>query len=119
MRVGDKVWYCKRLKEEADDGERFEAPVEIKTALGYFTVMPKSGYYDILEFGEKITQYLTVIAQPYAKWFGVFEIGDLFYCDGKEPTADEEFYGEKANYTVDSVENGNMLVKLTLKRVVS
>lgn len=113
MRVGDSVWFCKKL-----DNGQYSAPIEIKTALGYFTVMGKSGYNDIIEFGENISQYLTVIAQPYAKWYKTFAVGDLFYCDHNEPSLEEEYYGQNANYIVDYVDYGNLRIKLTLKRVV-
>ena len=118
MRVGDSVWVCKKLDEPTEDGQQFAAPVEIKTAFGRFTVMGKSGYNDILEFGENISQYLTAIAQPYAMWADKFNPGDLFYCDGNAPTDLEEFYGQNANYVVDYVGYGNIRIKLTLKRVV-
>lgn len=118
MRVGDSVWYCSKLPQPTADGQQFAAPVEIRTAFGRFTVMGKSGYNDILEFGENISQYLTVIAQPYAVWVDKFNVGDLFYCDGNAPTDREEYYGQNANYVVDCVDRGNVRIKLTLKRVV-
>ena len=53
MRVGDSVWYCKRTGES-----EYAEPIEIKTALMHFTVMGKSGYLDIQEYGENINNYL-------------------------------------------------------------
>ena len=118
MRVGDSVWYCSKLLKPAADGQQFAKPVEIRTAFGQFTVMGKSGYHDLLEFGVNIRQYLTAIAQPYERWCCAFNEGDLFYCDCNAPSDDEEFYGQNANYVVDTVDRGNRRIKLTLKRVV-
>ncbi len=113
MKIGKSVWYCKKL----DNGE-YDEPVEIVTRCGYFTVMGKSGYNDIIQFGENISSYLTAIAQPYDLWENTFDNGDLFYCNGNAPSAKEEWYGENANYVVDNVDYGNMRIKLTLKKVV-
>lgn len=118
MKIDESVWWCKRLPpDDTNDEVHYAAPVEIKTALRYFTVMGKSGYSDLLEFGENISQYLTAIAQPYETWKGKFSVGDLFYCDHNEPNESEEFYGQKANYAVDYVDYGNVRIKLTLKRI--
>lgn len=118
MRVGESVWWCKKQAPNENGEVQYAAPEEIKTAFQSFTVMGKSGYSDILEFGENISQYLTAIAQPYEKWQGKFSVGDLFYCDHNAPSNDEEFYGQKANYVVDYVDYGNIRIKLTLKRIV-
>lgn len=112
MRVGDSVWYC------TGNNDEFNPPIEIRTRLGHFTVMGKSGYSDIVEFGDKISSYLTAIAQPYRVWCDVFSEGDLFYCNGAKPSSDEEYYGQNANYVVDNVDYGNERIKLTLKKVV-
>lgn len=111
MRVGDSVWYCKRTGES-----EYAEPIEIKTALMHFTVMGKSGYLDIQEYGENINNYLTAVAQPCAKWGGIFHEGDLFYCNGARPSLSEEYYGQNANYVVDTIDYGNARIKLTLKR---
>ena len=112
MRVGDSVWYCKRTGES-----EYAEPIEIKTALMHFTVMGKSGYLDIQEYGENINNYLTAVAQPYDLWKDVFHNNDLFYCNGAEPVETEEYYGQLANYRVSDVDFGNMRIKLTLDRV--
>lgn len=112
MKIGRSVWYCKRLK----NGE-FAKPKEIVTRCGFFTVMGKSGYSDIIEFGDQISSYLTAIAQPYERWENEFSSGDLFYCNERKPSDDEEWYGQNANYVVDNVDYGNVRIKLTLKKV--
>lgn len=117
MRVGDSIWYCKKLDEPDDVGNEFGSPIEVKTALNHFTVMGKSGYSDIIEFGDSVSSYLTAIAQPYARWENEFHSGDLFYCNGAKPSESEDYYGQNANYTVDSIDYGNLRIKLTLKKV--
>lgn len=112
MKIGQSVWYCKKLKKDT-----YAEPKEIVTRCGYFTVMGKSGYSDIIEFGDQISSYLTAIAQPYEMWEDVFENGDLFYCNGRKPTDSEDWYGQNANYVVDNVDFGNARIKLTLKKV--
>ena len=118
MRVGDKVWYCKKLEQPSEDGQLFAEPKEIQTAFGYFTVMSSSGHTSVLQFGKDIKDYLTVIAQPYGLWFDRFDYGDLFYCNGAKPSETEEYYGQKANYVVDDINFGNIRMKLTLKRII-
>jgi len=117
MRVGDKVWYCKKLATPDAEGNEYSAPIEIKTALHYFTVMGKSGYSDIIEFGDTINSYLTAIAQPYERWENEFHDNDLFYCNGVAPSENEDYYGQNSNYIVDNVDYGNLRIKLTLKKV--
>ena len=112
MKIGQSVWYCKKLKKDT-----YGEPIEIRTRCNYFTVMGKSGYSDIIQFGDKITSYLTAIAQPYEMWENTFNEGDLFYCNGKNPSEDEDWNGQNANYVVDTVDYGNARIKLTLKKV--
>lgn len=117
MKVGDSVWYCKKLAEPSSDGNMYSAPIEVKTSLGIFTVVDSRGYLDILEFGNDVKKYATAIAQPYERWKNEFAEGDLFYCNGNQPSENEDFYGEKANFVVDNVDYGNLRIKLTLKKV--
>ena len=117
MKIDEVIWYCKKLNKPDIDGNDYSKPIEIITALHNFTVMGKSGYSDIIEFGENINSYLTAIAQPYEKWVNEFHNGDLFYCNGAYPDEDEDYYGQNANYVVDNVDYGNLRIKLTLKKV--
>ncbi len=112
MKIGQSVWYCKKLKNGG-----YSEPKQIVTRAGFFTVMGKSGYSDIIEFGNRISSYLTAIAQPYEMWEEEFSSGDLFYCNGKKPSAEEDWYGQNANYVVDDIDYGNVRIKLTLKKV--
>lgn len=117
MRVGDSVWFCKKLKQSDENGEEYKAPVEIKTKLMYFTVMGKKGFSEIENLGDTTSSSLTAIAQPYDLWKDVFHNNDLFYCNGAEPLETEDYYGQLANYRVSDVDYGNMRIKLTLDRV--
>lgn len=114
MRVGEKIWYCKRI-----DGESYAAPVEVVTRLGYMTVVDRSGSWNIADVGEHTERYASVVAQPYSKWAGVFSEGDLFYINGAKPSDEEDYYGQNANYSVDFVDNGNFRIRLILKRTAS
>lgn len=122
MRLGEKVWYCKSIPlENQTDGQEYEKPIAITLSLHHFTVMNKTYSYKISEYigelGEKNFSNLTAIAQPYEKWVGEFKKGDLFYCDGAKPSKSEEWYGQDANYIVKQVENGNVLIKLSLVEI--
>lgn len=117
MRVGDSVWFCKKLTEPDENGEEFAEPVEIKTRLMYFTVMGKKGFSEIENLGDTTSSSLTAIAQPYELWKNEFHNNDLFYCNGAKPSDNEEYYGQFANYRVSDIDYGNMRIKLTLDRV--
>ena len=119
MRIGDKVWYCLKLETPDSNGEEYSEAIGVVTRPMHFTVMSKNGYTDIMELGERVKDYLTVIAQPYNAWKNVFHEGDLFYCNGAKPNESENWHGEQANYVVDNVDYGNISIKLTLKKVAS
>jgi len=116
MKIGNSVWYCKKLATPDASGNDYAAPIEIKTRIMYFTVMGKRGGSDIFELGDTTSSELTAIAQPYDLWKDTFNIGTLFYCNGASPTQNEAFYGQTANYEVDDIDFGNARIKLNLKR---
>ena len=128
MRYGDKIFWCRRLDEsdtqdteeteEVDEKlQEFAAPAEIPLVVGKFSLQPASGYSALQQFGNNVNLYQTIICQPYEKWFGVFKEGDRFYVDGRVPSEDEEFYGQLANFVVDSVSNQNVAIRVVLKRI--
>lgn len=122
MRVGDSIWYCKRISDENAEISLFELPKEIKTRFHYLTIQPaRRAYRDLLEYGEHIKDYRIGIAQPYALWDGVFNSGDRVYLDGKRPTNDDmlDESAENANYEVDNVEPQNLAIRITFKRRVA
>lgn len=116
--TGEKLWHCKRIQSQNDETPEFQLPYEITTRLGYFTVQPSSGYTQLLEYGEDISQYQTIIAQPYEKWYQEFKEGDRFYLDGKTPDEFDlkDIYAENANYVVDSVRNQNRAIRIIVKK---
>lgn len=116
MRMGESIYYC--TKKNTPVGlEEYNAPVEITLRAHYCSVQPTSGYTAIQRYGDKISNYQTVILQPYNRWIDVFKQGDLFYIDGKAPNSEiEEFNGELANYIVDEVARQNECVRLVLKK---
>lgn len=119
MKVGEKIWHCKRLHIPNAEIDEFELPYEIKTRLGYFTVQPSgSSYSELNEYGEDVKNYRTAIAQPYAKWVGVFDEGDKAYLDGKIPSENDlvDVYAENANYIVDSVQPQNKAIRIIFKK---
>lgn len=116
MRVGESIWYCQKLIQPVEE-QTHSAPIEVVTRFGYFTVMGKSGYEDIIDIGADTSSRLTVIAQPYNTWKNTFKNGDLFYVNGVEPSEDEDFYGQNANYRVADVDYGNIRIKLRLEKV--
>lgn len=118
MKIGSSVWYCKKLATPDDNGNDYGAPIKVITAYHHFTVMPKNAYLGLENLGFSEESKLTAIAQPYDKWLGEFHKGDLFYC-GVEPSTTEEYNGQKANYMVESVQEGNKAITITLKQVAN
>lgn len=119
MRVGEKIWHCKRVPKRNAEIPEFELPYGITTRLGYLTVQPSgSAYSELVEHGEDVKQYQTIIAQPYEKWYQVFSEGDRLYLDGKIPSEEDldDIYAENANYIVDSVRNQNRAIRVVVKK---
>lgn len=118
MRCGESVWFCKREIEKNSTIEKFKTPQEIKTRLNYFSIQPTSGYMDLMSFGEKVSEYQRIIAQPYQTWKDFFHAGDKFYVDVK-PTDDDlkDEYASRADYVVDAVFNQNRCVRVIIKRL--
>lgn len=119
MRVGELIWHCKRVPKRNAEIPEFELPYEITTRLGYLTVQPSgSAYNELVEYGEDIKQYQTIIAQPYERWYQVFSEGDRLYLDGKIPNEEDldDIYAENANYIVDSVRNQNRAIRIVVKK---
>lgn len=119
MKIGEKVWHCKRMSEENAEIPYYDLPKEITTAFRYFTVQPSgSAYRDLVAYGENISNYQVAIAQPYDKWYKIFKEGDRFYLDGKEPTDSDmqDISADNANYEVESVQNQNIAIRIILKK---
>ena len=122
MRVGETIWHSKRKEIPNAEIAEFEAPYEIRTRFNYLTCMPATarGYLQIMQYGEKIDNYWTIIAN--ARYFsGKIKEGDLMWVDGEKPPLEsdltEEFsYAESANAIVKSVAEVNHSITITLER---
>ena len=124
MRIGDNIWYCHRIDKQNAEIEEFEEPIKdtlrmpsVISPIG-ITVQPKNGFTDRLAEGETTQSTQRVILQPYSYWNGKFKIGDLFYIDGVKPSADEDYYGQNANYMVENVALQNLAIELSLKKII-
>ncbi len=115
MKLGEKIWHCKRLVDEGGMVS-YEKPAEITLRLMHCTVQPETGFTAVLQYGEKVTDYQQMVLYPYEQWFGRVKEGDLFYLDGEKPMPLETENGMFANYEVDSVVNQNKAIVAKLKR---
>lgn len=123
MKIGSKIWWCKRLYEENEETPQYEEPQEfiLRPPTSFFpigiTVQPKNGSTDYFEYGETTNSDQRIVLTPYDYWFGKFHYGDRFYIDGAMPSADEETYGQNANYYVEFVGNQERGIVLSLKQI--
>ena len=113
MRFGDTIYYCKK-KEGV---EQYEAPIPIVLRPNYFSLMPASGYSDVMVYGEDVNNRYRDYA-PLKIWGTRFTEGDKFYIDYKKPIANEE-NGATANAEIKAVLYDNLFVKLEIRRLVS
>ena len=83
----------------------------------YFNIQPVNGYFDIVEYGEKVDKmYKAVI--PMQKYNGVFHEGDIAYLEGKKPEGEtSETYGIGGNYVISSVRPQNMVIAIYFERI--
>ena len=119
MRIGEKIWHCRLRAKKNAEISIFELPKEYTTRLHYLSVQPSgSAYRDLVAYGENISKYRTIIAQPYHKWYGVFQDGDRLYLDGKIPTETDltDIGASNANYEVETVDNQNEAICVIMKK---
>lgn len=125
MRNGEKIWYCLRTSDDDAEIDTYEKPVEETVRMPSIfspisiTVQPKNGFTDRMAYGETISKDQRIVLTPYVLWHGKFKEGDLFYLDGARPQENEEFFGEGANYMVDSVANQNEAIELSVKKIIN
>lgn len=116
---GSLIWHCQRIPEDNAEIPTFKLPKEITTRIGYLTVQPLGDAdTSLVEYGEDITKYQKILAQPYERWYGVFNENDRLYIDGKVPNEEDldDIYAENANYLVKSVGNQNKAIRVVLKK---
>ena len=120
MEIGKSIWFGSRIEDENAEIAEFEKPIEIKTRANYLTCMPMTarGGLQVLNYGENISNYWTIIAN--ARYFGgKIKEGDLMWVDGEKPIESvEELYGNgtSANALVVSVSQVRATVSIVLKR---
>ena len=111
------LWHAKRIFDENSEIESFEEPVEYSKRKGNgINYQPMSGYTDTLSFGENVRNYQKALV-PSSLFYKVFQEGDKVYIDGVEYQSNEAYYGEKANYVVDSVRNQNLMILVIFKKI--
>lgn len=124
MRNGEKIWYCNRISLDNAETVEYSKPVEerLRHANVFnpisITVQPKNGFTDRYVYGETISKEQRIILTPYRYWADKFKEGDKFYLDGAKPSDEELFYGEFANYQVDSVAKQSEGIELSVKKII-
>ena len=124
MKMGEKIWWCKRTSPDNAEVDTYDKPEEFTLKLPNYispisiTVQPKNGFTDRLAYGETTSKDQRIILTPYDYWYGKFKEGDLFYLDGEKPNEDEEYYGQNANYEVEFVGNQNEAIELSVKKII-
>ena len=124
MRNGEKIWYCLRTSDDNAEVDTYAEPVEETVRFSNvfdpvsITVQPKNGFTDRMAYGETTTKDQRIMLTPYQVWHNKFREGDLFYRDGAKPQEDDEFYGQSANYMVESVANQNEGIELSVKKII-
>lgn len=123
MRNGETIWWCKRVSEDNAEAPTYERPqaLILKPPTPFspigITCQPRNGHTDYLEYGETTNSDQRIICQPYKYWEDKFHKGDKFYIDGAKPSANEDFYGQEANYYAEFVAKQNEVVVISLKQV--
>ena len=124
MREGEKIWYCIRTSGDNAEVETYAEPIEetvrmprVFSPIG-ISVQPKNGFTDRLKQGETIIKDQRILLTPYQFWDGKFKEGDIFYLDGQRPNANEEYFGQDANYYVENVGRQNEAIELSVKKII-
>jgi len=83
----------------------------------YFNIQPVNGYFDIIEYGEKVDKMYRAII-PYEKYNGVFHEGDIAYLEGVKPKGETpETYGSGGNFVISSVRPQNTVIAIYFERI--
>lgn len=124
MKVGESVWFAKRISKENAEIAVYAEPVEIKTKFHYLTIQPvvSNGYIQILAQGETETDKWNGVAM--ARHFkDFFHKGDVMWVDGESPYSEQNAklekeygYGATANAVIKNAVPVNITISLTLER---
>ena len=83
----------------------------------YFNIQPVKGYFDILEYGEKVDKMYKAII-PFKKYNGVFHEGDIAYLEGLKPDFEKpNTYGIGGNYIITSVRPQNTVIAIYFEKI--
>lgn len=124
MRIGNKIWYAKRISDKNSTVSEFSEPIEITTRFNYFTVMKATsrGYFEVKKYGETAENTWTCIANAFYFADKIHE-GDVLWVDGESPFSEEnakleEKYGNGCTATavVKSVSPVNLTISIILNR---
>lgn len=84
MKIGTKVWLSSRINDVTQEIAEYAEPVEITIMPNYFTVMPKTGYLAVMQYGESIKNMWSGFAN-FNYFEGKIKAGDLMWIDGHSP----------------------------------
>ena len=83
----------------------------------YFNIQPVNGYFDIVEYGEKVDKMYRAII-PMEQYNGVFHEGDIAYLEGIKPENETpETYGIGGNFVISSVRPQNTVIAIYFERI--
>ena len=107
----------KKLDEVTYDDYGNEINSYYKPKEYYFNIQPVNGYFDIIEYGEKVDKmYKAVI--PFQKYNGVFHEGDIAYLEGVKPIGETaKTYGIGGNYVISSVRPQNLVIAIYFEKI--
>lgn len=111
------------LRDEYDDEGNKISIYDVPIFIGNQNIQPLSGTTDIVEYGTKVTKMQKVLLDPIIKiedeYIEVNEVikeNDLAYLDNVTPD-EENFFGENANYRVDSVRVQNKKIAIFFEKL--
>ena len=115
----NKQCYIALKKDEQVQYDDFgsEIPKFHKPKEYYFNIQPVKGYFDVIEYGEKVDKMYKAVV-PFEKYNGVFHEGDIAYLEGKKPSGETpDTYGIGGNFVISSVRPQNMIIAIYFERI--
>lgn len=120
------IYIAKKIKDEnGEDVLDKYGRVEYSKPKKYiFNVQPiggttnsTSGRTKTTDYGQKAMLMQRAVID-YDKYFGMFDVDDLAYLDGKTPKG-ETINGQNANYRIDAVLNQNVSIALYFEKLTT
>lgn len=118
MKNNQSIWHCSFLGENDEGIQTYSAPKEYKLKYNYLSVNPTTGNFAVLQYGERVTKFWTMIAKRRI-FEDVFKEGDLLYIEGCEPNTASENYvnGDGANARIQSVLPYHLSISINLEKI--